>query len=265
MLKIKFNFIKFLFTKYFLFHFGLLIIVSLILVVIVGYSLKYYTSHGEEISTPKFVDLTLDEANILADENNLIIVVIDSVYNEKQEKGLILKQIPTTGFKIKEKRKIFITINSFSTPTLKMPNLIDKTFKEAKIILKSYGLKVGRLYYIPDIAKDRVLNQKNRGEKIPAGTQIEKGTRIDLVLGDGLNEDKSEIPMIISFKLNEAKQVLKESLLNIGTVKYDGSVISKSDTINAFIYKQFPEPREKADKGTYIDVWMTLDYHKIPK
>jgi hypothetical protein len=49
----------------------------------------------------------------------------------------------------------------------------------------SLGFKIGKITYIPYIAKDEVMQIKYKGQVIEPGTELEKTSVIDLVLGDG--------------------------------------------------------------------------------
>ena len=66
-----------------------------------------------------------------------------------------------------------------------VPDLIEKTYRQAVPTLKAIGLQEGTIKYIPYIGKDMVLEMWMNGKKIKPGTRVLKASRIDLVLGDG--------------------------------------------------------------------------------
>ncbi len=51
--------------------------------------------------------------------------------------------------------------------------------------LAALGLEVGDTTYVPNLAKDMILEMKMNGHPIKAGQQVLKMTKVDLVLGDG--------------------------------------------------------------------------------
>ena len=140
-----------------------------------------------------------------------------------------------------------------------MPDLKDVSLKQASLILESYGLKVGNLSYKPDLAKDVVLETRNEGKMITAGASLKKGSKIDLVLGDGLGQSQVEVPNLIGLTLREAKFVLDGSSLNLGAMVLDASV--KKDTLDAVVYKQMPDPNDPVMRmmniGEGVDVFLT--------
>ena len=68
---------------------------------------------------------------------------------------------------------------------VRIPNLIQKTYRQAVPTLKSLGLEPGEITYKPDLAKDMVLEIYCNGKKLNPGDKIFKSSKIDLVLGDG--------------------------------------------------------------------------------
>ena len=72
--------------------------------------------------------------------------------------------------------------------------MVQKTYRQAVPTLAALGLEVGDTTYIPNLAKDMVLEMKSNGKTIKAGQQVLKMTKIDLVLGDGkIGFDESEL------------------------------------------------------------------------
>ncbi|MBF4986533.1 PASTA domain-containing protein, partial [Nonlabens mediterrranea] len=65
-----------------------------------------------------------------------------------------------------------------------IPNLINRTRRQAEPTLKALGFKIGTISYRPHIATDMVLEMRYKGEKIDPGASLMKTSVIDLVLGD---------------------------------------------------------------------------------
>jgi beta-lactam-binding protein with PASTA domain len=145
-----------------------------------------------------------------------------------------------------------------------MPNLIGTSLRQAIVDAQIYGIKIGELSYIPDIAKNNVLKQQINGKNIPVGAKIEKGTSIDLVLGMGLSNEKVFIPLLIGEKINKVDSLLTSKYLNIGAKFYDVNILTKEDSLAALVYKQRPNPFSKNFKpGDFVDIWLTRDSAKI--
>jgi beta-lactam-binding protein with PASTA domain len=161
-----------------------------------------------------------------------------------------------------QNRKVYVTINAFKPPTIKMPKLIDYSLRQATAVLETYGLVVGNLKYEPDFAKDAVLKQMYRGRIIEPGEPIVQESKIDLVLGDGLKGEKVNLPDMIGLTRKEAVNKIAENSLSVGSEVYDKSVV---DTFKAVVYRQFPlySVDTKVNLGRAIDLFFTQDVSKI--
>jgi beta-lactam-binding protein with PASTA domain len=97
----------------------------------------------------------------------------------------VVEQDPLPGEKVKVGRKVYIKINASGFSSVKVPDLIQKTYREAVPTLKALGLEEGTITYIPNLGKDMVLEMRFKGRNIKPGDRVLKASKIDLVLGDG--------------------------------------------------------------------------------
>ena len=175
-------FFSFTFIKQVLIAF-LIICVTLFLFM---YWISFTTNHGEEIIVPNLSKMTLERAEEKLDELNLDYELLDTVdYNAAYPKLSVVQQDPDPGAKVKQNRVIYLKINAAAYSKVRVPDLIQKTYRQAVPTLAALGLEVGDTTYIPNLAKDMVLEMKINGQTIKAGLQVLKMTKISLVLGDG--------------------------------------------------------------------------------
>jgi beta-lactam-binding protein with PASTA domain len=257
--------IDFILSKEFLKHLILAIIVAIVIVSATFIMLNIYTQHGETFPLPDFKKKTLQEVKKIAEKNELEIEVTDSVYEEDWPKSTVVKQNPKAGFHVKEGRTVFITKNASNPQKVKMPNVVGVSHRQAKNTLNNSGLKIGRLEHVPDIAVNNVLKQKLNGKEIKPGTMIPKGTKVDLVLGQGLSNRRSQVPDLKNFTLKMAKNKILQAAMNLGAVQYDTSINNSQDSIKARVWKQYPpyKKNKKIRLGSYIDLWLTTDSSKL--
>ena len=229
--------------------------------------LRHYTHHGEALPVPNVTGLTLDEAGKILKERKMRWQLSDSVYVTSAKPGAVVNQNPEPGFKVKENRNIFLTINALAPEKVKMPDVVDLSFRQAKTTLESQGLTIGKLTYVPYMATNYVLKQLYRGNEIRKGTEIVKGSEIELVLGDGLSDEKTFVPDLLGNTLFEARETLTQYFLNFGVTIYDDTVNTSADSLQAFIYRQRPVAGADAmlQLGSSIDVWLTVDETKKPE
>jgi eukaryotic-like serine/threonine-protein kinase len=228
--------------------------------------LKLYTRHNHDLTVPDFAGLTLTEAIETARRRDLRIEVFDSVFLADFEKGTVVEQHPRAGFKVKKYRKIFLTMNAINAEKVAMPDLVDLTFRQAGAKLESFGLKVGRISYEPNMGINIVLAQRFNGREVSPGDSVTKGARVDLVLGKGLSDERAAIPSLVGLNLEEAKIVASEGFLSVGAAVHDQTIVTPDDELRAVIFKQKPQPGSDMTlpMGSAIDVWITLDSTKIP-
>jgi len=256
------NLRAFIFSRTFLFHvLGALLFYAVCVVLFIVF-VRSYTKHGQSIIVPDIHGKTYEEATKILQKNNLEFRISDSTYVENKPPLAIIDQSPVANSKVKEYRTIYLTVNAKSAPEVKMPDLKDASLKQATMILESYGMKVGRLVYKPDLAKNVVLDQQFEGSSIVPGTAIKKGSVIDLVLGDGLGQTEVDVPNLIGLSLREARFVLEGSSLNLGAVVTDNTV--NEDSLDAIVYRQIPEAEDgdrKMNAGEGVDVFITSADH----
>lgn len=165
-------------------------LIALVIIAILGYLfihwLTFTTRHGEEITVPNLSKLSEEQVEERLDDLNLDYVLLDSVdYNKTYPKHSVVEQDPPAGAKVKEGRKIYIKINSSGFTMVRIPDLIEKTYRQAVPTLKSLGLEEGKVTYKPYLGKDMVLEIWLNGKKLNPGDKVFKSSKIDLVLGDG--------------------------------------------------------------------------------
>jgi len=148
--------------------------------------ITFITNHGDEITVPNLAKMNPEQVEQKLDELDLDYEIIDTVdYNPNFPKLTVVQQEPTTGSKVKGGRTIYIKLNASTFKMVAIPDLIEKTYRQAVPTLKAVGLQEGTVKYVPYIGKDMVLEMWMNGNKIKPGTKVLKSSKIDLVLGDG--------------------------------------------------------------------------------
>jgi beta-lactam-binding protein with PASTA domain len=83
-------------------------------------------------------------------------------------------------------------------PKISMPKLVDRSERQAKMILSSYGLKIGKITEKSADCNGCVLAQLFDGKEINPGELVKKGSLINLVIGrkdyyyTGTNSDSTQ-------------------------------------------------------------------------
>ena len=190
------------------------------------------TNHGETITVPDVRSQPYSELdNILISRNLRYEINVDSGYSAEQEPLTVLDQFPKSNAKVKENRKIYITLNARRAPLVKMPDLVDKSLKIAQITLASFDLRLGNTEYVPDNALNAVIDQLYKGEDILPGQLIPKGSTIDFKVGDGRGNRFWDMYKYTEQSLDEARIAIIGAGLKIGTITYvsDPMTVSKAE------------------------------------
>lgn len=225
--------------------------ISLVIVVVVFIVLKHYGRVGQEYRTPYVVGSFVDELDN-SDGMELEYVIIDSIYQQNQRGGYILKQDPDSGAFIKKGRKIYLTVTSHVPDNAIVPDLRSLSVRHAISQLENVGLHGGRLIIVDD-PHHVVLEQKYKGRTVVEGRRLEKGAMVDLVVGRGSGTGETIVPYLVGMSPTKARRSILSASLNVGTEHYDGI----NDMSRAIVYKQSPEytGRNGAYYGNTIELW----------
>ena len=249
---------KFLTTKLFLKNLGMAILIFIVLIWITMMFLARYTNKGDNIATPNFSGLNINEVTQIANQKDFVIEVRDSVFKVNVKPGTILIQNPLAGHIIKPGRIIYLTIASVLPGTVEVPKLTDVSLRQARVLLESKGFALGTVEYRPSEFDGLVLDQKYKGISIAQGTIIDNGSTIDLVVGGRGIGGETTVPSLIGLKLPYAKEEIISKLLTPGAIIFDTSVHNKIDTLTAVVWKQIPlaDSIKLVSNGSSIDLWL---------
>ncbi|HKI88964.1 MAG TPA: PASTA domain-containing protein [Draconibacterium sp.] len=252
---------QFLSSRIFLRQLVIAVILFAVLLFGIMKGLKIYTHHGESFSVPNFTGMKIGDVKQLASQKKFRIEVNDSVYVHDEAPGAVVDQVPEPGFKVKENRLIYLTINSISPEQVFVPKLTDISFRQAQVLIENCGLEIGQISYEPSEYNDLVLRVQIDSTDIETGQKLAKGTSIDLIIGRTQGNTTTPLPNLIGLPVLKAQSAITNAMLNPGVLIFDDSVINSEDSLNARVWRQRPDPKVSAsvNLGTSIDLWLTVD------
>ena len=216
------------------------------------------TNHGETLTVPNLIGLPINEVGDKLTKNALSYVIIDStVYNSRFEPSAVMNQVPVANTKVKENRKIYLTVNAKKIPDVPLPDLSNKSLRNALITLERYGFKRDSVVYKPYSAPV-VIGQTYNGRRVSAGDSLPRGSRVGLVIG--LTEGNNEI--MVPNLIGRPYLGLKEHIESYGLILSERWV--KDDELpQNIVFKQSPMAADSTDTqvkmlkaGAIIDVWI---------
>lgn len=177
------NLLAFLKSKPFFIHVATILVLIGLLLFGVSSWLSHYTSHDEFVVVPGFRGQEVSALDKFLEDKSLSYQIIDSIYDPKEKPGVVLRQDPDSGSKVKHNRTVYLYVTGMVAPQVSMPKLIDRSERQARLILSSYGLKIGRITERKADCSGCVLAQTVKGKAVEPGTGVKKGTIVDLVIG----------------------------------------------------------------------------------
>lgn len=157
----------------------------------VKFGLELYTHHGQGIPVPNFCGMNIMEVQRLADQNGLQVVVNDSGYNRRMPADCVLAQNPARGIMVKEGHVIYLTVNSPSSPSFAIPDIIDNSsVREATAKLTAMGFKLLEPKLVMG-EKDWVYGIISRGRRLSTGDRVPIDVPLTLMIGNGKYDEGS--------------------------------------------------------------------------
>lgn len=179
-----------------LFLWGNLLAMALVVLVLglaVKYGLDAYTHHCEGVRVPKLEGMLYANARSLIESDGLRIMVSDSGYNKRFAANSVLAQSPNAGSFVKEGHVVYVTVNSPSSPTFAIPDVVDNSsFREAEAKLTALGFKLLPPQYVSG-EKDWVYGILCRGRRVSTGDYVSIESPLTLLIGSGTYELDEEI------------------------------------------------------------------------
>lgn len=242
-------------------------IVGIVILIVTHFSLLNTTHHGEEVEVPDLNGMYVEEAQIILESKELRFLVIDSTYDRTRRLGTVIQQVPVAGSHVKKNREIYLSINAKQIRKVKIPDLRDMSYREAKVQLEATGLHVDTMYKESEY-RDLVLDMQYHDSPVGADTWIKEGETVKLIIGKGKDDIQDEfnaiVPNLIGLPLNIARTTIENNRLQLGGCTSDNGVL---DTLNNtyWVYDQEPQPRVATYAGATVSIFVSTDSEKAER
>ncbi len=244
--------------KKILINLGIMLGVFIVILIIINRSLNSYTHHGESLTVPDLKGRSMSEVELLCADKKVRYYIKDSSFSQGAAPNTVIDQDPKPGQHVKENRRIYLTINAKSAPTVRLNNVIDKSMRQAKAELENSGFIINEdIEYKPCDELNLILDIKYKGVSVKPGTLLKKGSKLTMVVCDGGAKGKAEVPDLVGKSFDEAIILINANDLVLGSITTDsGKVVAKTSS-KSIIYKQDPEADAKnIPKGEAVNIWV---------
>jgi len=204
------------------------------------------TRQGAAFPLPDFVGKRMAEAQISVSELDLKYEVSSEEYSPDVPAGVIVRQYPKGGTKVKPDRTIkFVT--SLGQKMVPVPELSGKSVRQAMLDLETADLTMGEIQWaLSDTLPERVVVFSYPS----AGFEVPLGSMVNLMVNRGRASTFTFMPELVGMTLDKAKKLLEEKGLKLGVASrrndenyLPGTVLEQSE----------PEGAE-LDAGTEVDL-----------
>ncbi len=205
-----------------------------------GFPIKVIVSLGEKlVEVPEIVNEHSNQGVILIREAGLEEGEITYEFSEEIPWGIIISQDPEVGEKVSEGEKVsYVVSKGPEVEYLLMPNLIGLTQEEAERTILSKGFEVGT---ISERSNDEYDDGIIYYQSYPAGTEIEVGTSIDIIVSTGAETTPVEEGNTTD---SGVEGQLDEKILMI-------ELPSEGETISVIVERITDDTRETVYRGTH--------------
>ena len=160
---------------------------------------------------PDVVNLDKKDAIKYLKKAGLKVKVINSK-TEKVPLDTVYNQDPRAGKEVKVNRVIRIWVNNGED--VKVPNIIGLELLEARSRLKNQNIQIETIDYFPSNQKYNTI----LGVYPKPGTKLEINQKISILVSSQQMVDPSMMPNITGLDVNDARELLKQIGLEIGSI-----------------------------------------------
>ncbi|MBI5915070.1 MAG: PASTA domain-containing protein [Bacteroidetes bacterium] len=235
--------------------------------VVVGFALLSnwwlgcYTNHGESVQVDDFTGMHFSDAKRQARDKDFEFEILDSLWKEGQPSGIILKQTPKPLSRVKEGRKIYVTVTG-DPDAYRLPNLKESSYEfdryAKRLAMNGVKSRVKERVYDRKQAENSILYFYHDGKKVTerevkTGYFVMAGDVLEFVVTERLS-NQLQVPDLVCMNFTAAEFLVSTSNLNIGAINEEGAV---SDQSTAFVSRQEPAAGEPVQMGGQITVWLS--------
>jgi len=155
------------------------------------FPIKVIVSLGEKlVEVPSIINEHSNESSIIIREAGLEEGEITYEFSDQIPWGLVIRQDPEAGEEVSEGTEIsYVVSKGPEVEYLLMPNLIGLSREEAENTILSKGFSIGT---VSERSNDEYESGIIYYQSYPAGTEIEVGTSIDIIVSTGSEEEPPE-------------------------------------------------------------------------
>jgi len=201
---------------------------------------------GSVVIVPDLRNASEAEAKEMLHRLGLEMRVERSDYDTQVPAGFILSQMPDANENLKPGRSVVVVV-SLGTRVRMVPDLRGMTQRQARNLLQSEGLDVGRVARVQHIGDAR---EKVVATSPPVGDEVHEGEQVDIALSVPGGANVYLMPDLTSQDLFFVREKLEKLGFRVSSVRYE----DRDGVYPNTIIDQSPEPGEQIREGESIEL-----------
>ncbi|MFH1958510.1 MAG: PASTA domain-containing protein [bacterium] len=203
----------------------------------------------KSVSVPGIAGKEREISALILGNSGLKLNLAGNEFSEKVSEGLIARQYPRQGVRIKSGATVEAWV-SRGAAEITVPDLKGLTPEDASKILQESSLALAG-------TSSENSAEDPKGGVIrsvpPAGTPVRRNSAVSLVISSG--EKLVVVPRVIGKAISQAQEILAKKGLILGTVKKETDIDRPFDVI----LRQYPNPGKKVRKGFSVTVVLNAE------
>ena len=250
-------------SKIFLKNFAGMIGTVALFILLTFWWMKCYTHHGESLQVHDYMGMEIGEAKKKAKSRSFTAIVADSVFVVGKQGNLVLEQNPLPFSRVKEKRKIYLTISKSQAELVTLPDLVggnddyQQYLRRLKLMQVNGKVKAKRFNskLEPNTILQVFYNGEDITERLSDKFQVQMGSTVEFIVTER-GSDQVQLPDLVCKRYDAVSFILDNYNLNLGSVIEDNTVTNRS---SAYVWKQKPAYRvgRRLAIGAQVDVYLT--------
>ncbi|PID59631.1 MAG: hypothetical protein CR986_05025 [Ignavibacteriae bacterium] len=227
---------------------GILILIFVAFALLLDLVIMPNYVNSKEVTLPDFVGMSKTEAEDSLNALGLEAILEGPRYSDEFPIDHVIYQKPDSGSVVKERRRVYLVISG-GNPLTKIPNLIGKTLRDAKVTIDRLGFQLGD---VTEVESEETTN--TIVEQYPkVNTNLQKGSVVKLKVSIGPRVGMVRVPDLLGLSLKEAEDILGKNSLVAGKINYQDSQNLLPNTIVA----QYPAKNKLVNVGESVDLFIT--------
>ena len=211
-----------------------------------------FAIHGREVYVPKLVGVQQPQAEELARDNGLALLVEERFYSADVKEGAIVSQQPAPGTRVRRGGRLRVAV-SLGPMRAQIPDVTGQSQRVAEINLHRRGLELGGVAVtsIPGEPLGQII-----GQSPPANASSANAPRVNVLVSDPMAAEAYVMPNLVGKQLEEIRPQIEAVGMKVKPV----AITPAADTPAApapksgMILKQLPLAGTKITSGAEIQL-----------